>query len=206
MSDLLTTLAGNAESAEVSTDVFVQWVEGRIPRLVELIAQPKPADDAVRLAGLLDRNSDFAVSDQELQQAVVSLRFRDLDDDETFTISELVPYRDPRSRNAAITPDVASLPFFLMTDVSSTERVVDRILEQYGREGRVRREQLRVPGRVWILRSWIAKLCWNCWHSQHAMLSLSFVCRIRRIRVMSFRPCTAARKMFCRLRRWFVVA
>lgn len=146
VSDLLTTLAGHAESAEVSTDVFVQWVEGRIPRLVELIAQPKPADDAVRLAGLLDRNSDFAVSDQELQQAVVSLRFRDLDDDETFTISELVPYRDPRSRNAAITPDVASLPFFLMTDVSSTERVVDRILEQYGREGRVRREQLRVPG------------------------------------------------------------
>ncbi len=144
--DLLTSLAGNSESAEVSTDVFVQWVEGRIPRLVELIAQPKPADDAVRLAGLLDRNSDFAVSDQELQQALVSLRFRDLDDDETFTISELVPYRDPRSRNAAITPDVASLPFFLMTDVSSTERVVDRILEQYGREGSVRREQLRVPG------------------------------------------------------------
>lgn len=142
--DVIREISGGEETVDVSSEEFIRWINERVPRMFDLIAQPKPADDAVRLAGLLDGNSDAAVSDEELLSAAKTLRFRDLDDDETFTISELVPYRDPRSRNVAVTPDVVSLPFFHITDDESLQLVTDRLLQRYGREGKLPWRSLRV--------------------------------------------------------------
>ena len=142
--DVIREISGGAESADISLEEFIQWLNAHLPKMFDLIAQPKPADDAVRLAGLLDENSDAAVSDEELSNAAKALRFRDLDNDETFTISELVPYRDPRSRNVAVTPDVVSLPFFHITDGDSLNVVAGRLLERYGREGKLEWRSLRV--------------------------------------------------------------
>lgn len=143
--DIIREISGDteAEAEDVSMEEFIRWFNARLPKMFDLIAQPKPADDAVRLAGLLDENSDAAVSDEELFNATRALRFRDLDNDETFTISELVPYRDPRSRNVAVTPDVVSLPFFHITDNDSLNVVADRLLERYGREGKLEWRSLR---------------------------------------------------------------
>jgi Ca2+-binding EF-hand superfamily protein len=141
--DVIREISGGAEVAEISSEEFIQWFNARLPKMFDLIAQPKPADDAVRLAGLLDENADAAVSDEELFNAARALRFRDLDNDETFTISELVPYRDPRSRNVAVTPDVVSLPFFHITDEDSLNVVTGRLLERYGREGKLEWRSLR---------------------------------------------------------------
>ncbi|MEI7698438.1 MAG: hypothetical protein WCK86_01475 [Planctomycetia bacterium] len=142
--DIIREISEGSEAADVSSEEFIQWFNARLPKMFDLIAQPKPADDAVRLAGLLDENSDAAVSDEELSNAAKALRFRDLDNDETFTISELVPYRDPRSRNVAVTPDVVSLPFFHITDEDSLNIVAGRLLERYGREGKLEWRSLRV--------------------------------------------------------------
>ena len=151
--DVIREISGGAESADISLEEFIQWFNAHLPKMFDLIAQPKPADDAVRLAGLLDNNSDAAVSDEELFNAAHALRFRDLDNDETFTISELVPYRDPRSRNVAVTPDVVSLPFFHITDGDSLNVVAGRLLERYGREGKLEWRSLRASGQRTVSES-----------------------------------------------------
>jgi len=133
---------------DVATDDFIAWLRGRIPRAFDLIAQPQPADDAVRLASLLDKDFDAAISDAELQAASRTLRFRDLDNDETFSISELLPYRDPRSQNANVAPDAVSLPFFHVTDHESAQRAAERIVQRYGQDGRVPVAVLRQDGGI----------------------------------------------------------
>ncbi len=128
---------------DVAVDDFTQWLRNRIPRAFDLIAQPQAADDAVRLASLVDIDHDGAISEEELRNSARTLRFRDLDNDETFSVSELLPYRDPRSQNAAVAPDAVSLPFFHVIDRESAERATERIAQRYGKEGIVPLHLLR---------------------------------------------------------------
>jgi len=129
--------------ATVAVEDFIEWLRNQIPRAFDLIAQPQAADDAVRLASLVDVDHDGAISEEELRAASRTLRFRDLDNDETFSVSELLPYRDPRSQNAAVAPDAVSLPFFHVIDHESAERAAERILQRYGSEGQVPVDLLR---------------------------------------------------------------
>lgn len=132
-------------TTDVAVDDFVAWLRNRIPRAFDLIAQPQAADDAVRLASLLDIDYDGAISVDELKMSSRTLRYRDLDNDETFSVSELLPYRDPRSQNAAVAPDAVSLPFFHVVDHASAQRASARILQQYGIDGHVLERLLRQP-------------------------------------------------------------
>lgn len=137
--------------ASVAVDDFIDWLRIHIPRAFDLIAQPQAADDAVRLASLVDVDHDGAISEEELRASSRTLRFRDLDNDETFSVSELLPYRDPRSQNAAVAPDAVSLPFFHVIDHESAERAAERIVQRYGAEGQVpadllRQQNLNSPG------------------------------------------------------------
>ena len=124
-------------ATEVPTKQFVEWLQTRLPKSFDLIAQPQAADDAVRLTSLLDANLDASISDAELLNSLRALRFRDLDNDETFSVSELMPYRDPRSQNAPISPDVVNLPFYHVTDEASGKLAAERIVGRYGSEGTV---------------------------------------------------------------------
>ncbi len=137
--------AMNAGATDVSVDDFVAWLRSRIPRAFDLIAQPRPADSAVRLASLLDTDYDGAVSEKELKVLSRTLRFRDLDNDETFSVSELLPYRDPRSQYAAVAPDAVSLPFFHVVDHESARHAAERIVQRYGHEGHLPQKLLRQP-------------------------------------------------------------
>ena len=159
LTDSVRSLAGVSNAKEIlkemqtdATDVdvedFIFWLGNRIPRAFDLIAQPQPADDAVRLASLLDTDYDGAISHEELMASARTLRFRDLDNDETFSVSELLPYRDPRSQNAAVAPDAVSLPFFHVVDRDSARRAAERIVQRYGNEGRISAELLRQRGGV----------------------------------------------------------
>ncbi len=125
---------------------FRAWFSGRIPRLLDLIAQPRAADDAVRLVSLLDLNSDLGVSAAELDQMARTLRFRDLDDDETFALSELMPYRDPLSADSAVRPEVLSLPFLHVGDERSVTDAVQRLWLRYSGGERLPATTLRLPG------------------------------------------------------------
>lgn len=135
-------------TGDVAVNDFVAWLRIRIPRAFDLIAQPQAADNAVRLVSLLDTNFDGAISEQELLETSHTLRFRDLDNDETFSIAELLPYRDPRSQFASVTPDAVSLPFFHVVDRESAERAATRIVQRYGTAGELPVKLLRQPGSI----------------------------------------------------------
>ena len=132
---ILDALSLEQPAADVTVADFAKWLSEKLPKAFDLIAQPQSADDAVRLTSLIDADQNGMVSDAELQAATRTLRFRDLDNDETFSVSELIPYRDPRSQNAAVTPDVVSLPFFHVTGPDSQSLAADRILKRYGHDG-----------------------------------------------------------------------
>ena len=121
-------------ASDVGIKEFADWLSQRLPKVFDLIAQPQSSDDAVRLASLIDNNQNAAISDEELLAAFRTLRFRDLDNDETFSVSELLPYRDPRSLNASVTPDAVNLPFFHLTDAASIRLAAERIAQRYGQD------------------------------------------------------------------------
>lgn len=141
--EILASAVANPEAAEVPTKRFTEWLQTRLPKSFDLIAQPQAADDAVRLTSLIDVNLDASISDGELQQSLRTLRFRDLDNDETFSVSELMPYRDPRSQNSPISPDVVNLPFFHVTDSASAKLAAERIIGRYGADETVATSILR---------------------------------------------------------------
>lgn len=130
--EILASAVADPEATEVPAKRFTEWLQTRLPKSFDLIAQPQAADDAVRLTSLIDVNLDASVSDAELQQSLRTLRFRDLDNDETFSVSELMPYRDPRSQNSPVSPDVVNLPFFHVTDEASAKLAAERIIGRYG--------------------------------------------------------------------------
>ncbi len=132
-------------AASVSAVEFSRWIRNRLPQNFAISAGTASADDAVRLSTLIDVNQDSAISQEELQNAIYTLRFRDLDDDQTFSISELMPYRDPLSQSAVVSPDVASLPFMEVTDSASAARAAARVMSRYGMDGRLKKSILRLP-------------------------------------------------------------
>jgi Ca2+-binding EF-hand superfamily protein len=141
--DVLKSMTGEQSATDVSAKDFAEWFRQRLPKTFELIAQPQTSDDAVRLAALIDTDHNGKISDEELLAVFRTLRFRDLDNDETFSVSELLPYRDPRSQNAPVAPDVVNLPFFHVTDDESQTLAADRILQRYGHDSRVASSVLR---------------------------------------------------------------
>jgi len=129
---ILREASGSATATSVPVTGFAAWMQTRIPRAFDISAESSQPDNSVRLGSLIDVDGNSLVSGEELKRALQTMRFRDLDDDQTFSVSELLPYRDPRTQNASLTPDVASLPFVHLTDEESVERAVDRIMKQYG--------------------------------------------------------------------------
>ena len=146
--EVLKSVSADPVATDVSTKDFAAWLRQRLPRAFDLIAQPQSSDDAVRLSTLIDLDQNSVISDDEIQCLFRTLRFRDLDNDETFSVSELMPYRDPRSQNAAVTPDVVNLPFFHVTDDASRQLTADRILHRYGDGVTISSACLRQPALV----------------------------------------------------------
>jgi Ca2+-binding EF-hand superfamily protein len=143
--EILASAVNEANATEVPVKKFTEWLQARLPKYFDLIAQPQTADDAVRLTSLIDVDLDATISNGELQESLRTLRFRDLDNDETFSVSELMPYRDPRSQNSPVSPDVVNLPFFHVTDEASAKLAAEKIIGRYGSEGTVATSLLRWP-------------------------------------------------------------
>lgn len=129
---LLRLATGQNEADSVDAVKFSEWLASALGQGVNVIAGAVQASEAVRLAGLIDSNGDGAVTREEVQSGRHSMRFRDLDDDQTFSAAELLPYRDPRTQQAAVVPEVARLPFVQLGDNEAVQRCVQQILERYG--------------------------------------------------------------------------
>ncbi|MCA9049183.1 MAG: hypothetical protein KDA89_10675, partial [Planctomycetaceae bacterium] len=126
--------AANADSADAQK--FAEWFAEQLRRSLNVVAGAVQASEAVRLAAFLDQNGDGNVGREELTDGVRSLRFRDLDDDQTYSAAELLPFRDPRNQRAALVPDVADLPFVQMTDTDAVSRAAQQILKRCGQSDR----------------------------------------------------------------------
>lgn len=135
----------SAARDRISVDGFLEWFSERLSRSFNIVAAPVRASQAVRLASLLDADSDGAVSEEEIRNGGWAMRFRDLDNDDTFSASELMPFRDPRNQQAAVIPDVENLPFVQLTDDASIRRTADQILRQYGNGEGIEGSVLRLP-------------------------------------------------------------
>lgn len=142
---LLRRASGSKDAEAVDADQFVSWFGKQLDRGFNIIAASVQASEAVRLAAHLDANGDGKVARSEVENAAHTMRFRDLDDDQTFSASELLPFRDPRNQRAAIVPDAADLPFVQLTDDATIERTADQVLRRFGADGKVDTAFLRLP-------------------------------------------------------------
>lgn len=142
---LLKQSSGQPEAETVPLSRFTAWLANDLNRSFDVIAGAVQASAAVRLAGLIDADGDGRVSQEELEAGVHVMRFRDLDDDQTFSAAELLPYRDPRVQQAAVVPDAADLPFIQLTNEAAVQRAAERILTRYGDGQRLDVDRLRLP-------------------------------------------------------------
>ena len=93
-------MTGDEELEEVPAQQFSDWLSQQLDPGLEVVAESLPPAQAVRLGSLVDSDNDGRVSSEELGDGLYTLRFRDLDDDQTFSVSELLPFRDPRNQQA----------------------------------------------------------------------------------------------------------
>lgn len=142
---ILRKASGSKEAESVKAEVFNNWFGKQLDRGFNVVAGAVQASEAVRLASHIDADSNGKVSRSEVEGASYALRFRDLDDDETFTASELMPYRDPRNQQAAVVPDAADLPFVQLTDTQTIKRAAAKIVARYGMADGLKCETLRMP-------------------------------------------------------------
>lgn len=133
------------EESAVAVTEFKRWFANSLQDGFNIVATPVTASDAVRLSALIDLNSDGMVTPVEIQSATELLKFRDLDDDQTFTAAELLPFRDPRNQQAALVPEVANLPMIQVTDKASAVRAARQILARYGKQEGLSVDRLRLP-------------------------------------------------------------
>lgn len=148
-SDLLAKLglrqSDTADEGAISTSQFQTWFADQLQDGFNIVATPVTASDAVRLSALIDSDLDGMVTSAEVQTAAGRLKFRDLDDDQTFTAAELLPFRDPRNQQAALVPDAANLPMIQVTDKASAAKAAKQMVARYGKDGQLSTDRLRLP-------------------------------------------------------------
>jgi len=138
--------ADDKTGESVSVAAFAEWFSDQLSQSFNMIAGAVQPSEAVRLAALVDGDGDGRVSRKELAAGGHTMRFRDLDNDQTFTAAELMPFRDPRNQQAAIVPDVANLPFVQLGDGESVARTAEQIHRRYGGANGVPVTVVRWPG------------------------------------------------------------
>lgn len=126
--------AGSEEAKEIPLQDFDAWFSQQISRTMQVVAQGVAPSEAVRLGEMLDTGNDGSVGPDELSVGLDTLRFRDLDDDQTLSATELLPFRDPRNQLAPVTPDAADLPFMQLGDNDSLPETAERVVGRYGGE------------------------------------------------------------------------
>lgn len=125
-------------------DVFNEWFSSRLGDSMRIVAQPVAPAQAVRLGELLDTDGDGSVGPAELRSGLHTLRFRDLDDDQTLSATELLPFRDPRNQLIPVTPEAADLPFMQLGSEDAVDDAAGRIARRYGgTEGMIAFARLR---------------------------------------------------------------
>ncbi|HEY2253599.1 MAG TPA: EF-hand domain-containing protein [Planctomycetaceae bacterium] len=118
---------------KVSVDELAAYID-RLFGSPFLLSVKQTGTQSVDLFSLLDRNRDGRLSRDEFETASQILRKLDVDDDETFSIDELQPFRNPQvpqNRPAAVEQS-AEQPFLLLDDADSIAQAALQLLQRYG--------------------------------------------------------------------------
>jgi Ca2+-binding EF-hand superfamily protein len=119
----------------VSLDELAAYVDRVFGSTFLLSVRPARATQNVDLFSLLDLNHDGRLSRDELGAALQTLHKLDIDDDETFTVDELQPYRNPQVPQAPAQPSTQGTdqPFLLVErDDESVAKVAEQLQQRYG--------------------------------------------------------------------------
>jgi Ca2+-binding EF-hand superfamily protein len=119
---------------KVSLDELAAYIDRIFGGTFLLSMKPQRATQSIDLFAVLDRNRDGKLSHEELDAAPEALHKLDLDDDETFTIDELLPYRNPQVPQVPAVPgnQATDQPFMLLADDESIARAVQQLQQRYG--------------------------------------------------------------------------
>jgi Ca2+-binding EF-hand superfamily protein len=117
----------------VSVEELAAYIDRVFGSTFQLSVKPQRATQSVDLFPLLDLNHDGRLTPDELAAAGSVLHKLDLDDDETYTIDELQPYRNPQIPQVPAAPAVQATeqPFVLIDD-ESIQRVAEQLMQRYG--------------------------------------------------------------------------
>ncbi len=135
----------------ISLDELAAYIDRVFGSTFLLSVKPLRSTQNVDLFPLLDSNRDGRLSRAEMSAAPQVLRKLDLDDDETYTIDELQPFRNPQLPAGPAAPS-AEQPFVLLGDGESIDRAVRQLQLRYGgeqspaRPPRLDRETLGLDG------------------------------------------------------------
>jgi Ca2+-binding EF-hand superfamily protein len=119
---------------KVSVDELAGYID-RIFGSPFLLSFKQPATQSADLIALLDVNRDGRLSQDEFEMASRILHKLDIDDDETFSIDELQPFRNPQIPQAPAVPteQSAEQPFLLLDDADSIAQAAGQLLQRYGK-------------------------------------------------------------------------
>ncbi|MBI3860886.1 MAG: EF-hand domain-containing protein [Planctomycetia bacterium] len=119
---------------KVSVDELAAYIDRVFGNPFELTIKPQRATQGVDLFSLLDLNRDGRLSREELAAATTTLRKLDLDEDETFSIDELQPFRNPQIPQAPmpVAAQGADQPFIDLADEQGLEKIAEQLMKRYG--------------------------------------------------------------------------
>jgi Ca2+-binding EF-hand superfamily protein len=119
----------------VSLDELASYVDRVFGSTFLLSVRPARPTQNVDLFSLLDLNHDGKLSRDELGAALQTLHKLDIDDDETFTVDELQPGRNPQIAPMPAQPATQGTdqPFLLVErDDESLAKVAEQLQQRYG--------------------------------------------------------------------------
>jgi Ca2+-binding EF-hand superfamily protein len=128
----------NPADDKVSVEELAAYIDRVFGSTFLLSVRPRSAAQSVDLFPLLDLNHDGRLSRDELDAAPYSLHKLDLDDDETYTIDELQPFRNPQidpQVSAVAANQATEQPFLLLDDAESIDRAAQELQRRYGDTG-----------------------------------------------------------------------
>lgn len=119
----------------VTADELATHLDTLLGPPFSLVPRAARPTQSVDVFSRLDANGDGRLSADELRAAPKALRKLDFDDDETFSIEELEPFRGQPQQRVVEQPGVSGreLPFVLLSGTEPIETTAARLLLRYDR-------------------------------------------------------------------------
>lgn len=123
-----------SDKESVTKKEFITFVKERLATSFLISEKQRDAVQAINILPKFDADKDGHLSEQELQNALNHQTQQDIDDDEALSAAELLPFRDPGARNAAIAPNPDDLPFIQIVH-GAEQRLAERLVRYYAQAG-----------------------------------------------------------------------